>query len=40
LSRAACAPIGGRSGKPQLQWREQQLAEWDKLDAKNKLALL
>jgi hypothetical protein len=24
----------------ELQWREQQLAEWDKLDAKNKLALL
>ncbi len=23
-----------------LQWREQQLAEWDRLDAKNKLALL
>ncbi|MFN0121236.1 MAG: ABC transporter permease [Blastocatellia bacterium] len=24
----------------ELQWREQQLAEWDKLDAKNKLDLL
>src|SRR6266542_646492 len=24
----------------ELQWREQQLAEWDRLDAKNKLALL
>ena len=24
----------------ELQWREQQLAAWDKLDAKNKLALL
>jgi hypothetical protein len=23
----------------ELQWREQQLAEWDKLDAKNKLEL-
>ena len=24
----------------ELQWRERQLAEWDRLDAKNKLALL
>jgi hypothetical protein len=24
----------------ELQWREQQLAEWDKLDARNKLELL
>ena len=24
----------------ELQWREQQLAEWEKLDAKNKLALM
>jgi len=24
----------------ELQWREQQLAEWDKLDAKNRLSLL
>src|SRR5262245_61615622 len=24
----------------ELQWRERQLAEWDKLDARNKLALL
>ena len=24
----------------ELQWRELQLAAWDKLDAKNKLALL
>ena len=23
----------------ELQWREMQLTEWDKLDAKNKLAL-
>jgi hypothetical protein len=23
----------------ELQWREQQLAEWDRLDARNKLAL-
>ena len=24
----------------ELQWREQQLAEWDKLDWRNKMALL